>query len=98
MDYEVCVPPVGTKLYHVNLLKAWSEAPELEPTYDAFLGVEADVDWDEEGRERTWEIHQQMEEGIPLPPGRHGKLIRYWGTFLMYSLITLALPKGLYIR
>lgn len=36
--------------------------PELQP---AFLGVEADVDWDEEGQEWTKELHQQIDEGIP---------------------------------
>lgn len=65
VDCEIYIPHVGTKLYHVNLLKAWGKAPELEPANDAFLGVEADVDFDEEGSERTWEIHQQIDEGIP---------------------------------
>lgn len=62
-DYEIHMPEVGNKTFHVNLLKPWSGAPELEPAYDAFLGIELDFDWD---KIRTEEIRAQMEKGIPL--------------------------------
>lgn len=65
VDYDIPIPNVGTKQFHVNLLKAWSDATELEPAYDAFLGVEADIDWVEESQWRAVEIAKQMEEGIP---------------------------------
>lgn len=66
VDWEIYIPNVGNKQYHVNLLKAWSEAPDLEQAYDTFLGVEADMDWDEERQERIKELYQQRDEGIPL--------------------------------
>lgn len=63
VDYDIEIPHIGRKKY-VNLLKAWSEAPDLEHAYDAFLGVEADIDWDEEGQLHIQELQQQIEEGI----------------------------------
>lgn len=36
----------------------------LDPAYDAFLGVKADIDCDEEERMRTEELQRQIEEGI----------------------------------
>lgn len=51
VDYEMHIPNMGNKLYHVKLLKAWSEALVLEPAYNTFLGMEADVHWDEVGTE-----------------------------------------------
>lgn len=43
-----------TKLFHVNLLKAWNE------------GEDALFDWDEKGRWKTKEFRKQIEEGIPI--------------------------------
>lgn len=63
VDYEIHIPNVGNKRFHINILKTWSD---LEPVYEAFLGIEAYFHWDEEGRIWTEELRLQIEEGISL--------------------------------
>lgn len=65
---------MGQKAFRVNLSEAWSEAPELEPAYDAFVAVEVDIDWNEGGRLQTEELQRQMEKGIP-PPSKIDQVI-----------------------
>lgn len=67
VTYVIRIPGTGHKQYHINLLKEWKERVAAgDDEDDGLAGWELSVDWDEEGRERTMELHKQIEEGIPV--------------------------------
>lgn len=58
VNYHIRIPGQELKLYHLNLLKAWQE-PE-EPGW-----YQAEIDWDEEGREQSQVLQRQVAMGLP---------------------------------
>lgn len=58
VNYRIRVPGQGVRLYHVNLLKEWQE--EEEPRQ-----YNVEIDWDEEGRDRSQELQRQIVTGLP---------------------------------
>lgn len=69
-DYRIQVPGQGRCLYHATLLNGWQEC-EDPGLYSA------EVDWDEEGRARSWELQPQVASGEPARPGSFTKSDRY---------------------
>lgn len=55
VDYDIHIPQVGIKQYHVNyinILKEWKERHEaLDDPEDTLAGWEMNVDWDEQGQQ-----------------------------------------------
>lgn len=58
VDFRIRIPGQGTKLYHVNLLKAWQET--VEPGW-----YQAELDWNKDGRKWSQEIQRQVTTGFP---------------------------------
>lgn len=58
VNYRIQVPNQGLKLCHVNLLKEWQE--EDEPGL-----CNAEIDWDEEGKDRSRELQHQIVTELP---------------------------------
>lgn len=58
VDYCIRVPGQGIKLFHVNLLNGWQE-PEEPDLY------QAEISWDKECRERSYELQRQVATGLP---------------------------------
>lgn len=57
-DYRIRVPEQGFWLYHVKFLKGWQEPEE-------FGWYNADMDWNEEGKEQSQDWQRQVATGLP---------------------------------
>lgn len=77
--YRIQVPGQGRRLYHVNLLKGWQERED-----SGLCNVE--IDWDEEGKEWSLELHAQVAAGEPVLAWQQHQipqvLDKFWDVFV----------------